>query len=302
MSQTENKSIPLKKIVFILNPFSGVEQKQLIEKQIHEYIDKNKYNYSIVYTEYPHHATELAAEAVKNNFDMVVAVGGDGSVNEVAAALIGSNVILGILPAGSGNGFAMHLGLGRNIRKAINILNNGRSHLVDTCTINGKPFVNLAGLGFDAKIAYRYKRVKKRGFWGYFKFSLQETQSFEFQHYTIKIDGKKVTNRKCLSVVVANAPMYGYHFVVAPKAVLDDGKLEIVVFYKAKMWRYFFSLWRMLTHSMHNTMLADRFSGEEVEVTFFEPQAYAHTDGEGFLVSEKQIFKIVPKSLYVWRP
>lgn len=299
MSNTENM-ITRRKATFVLNPFSGVEQKQLIEKEIHKYINKNVYDYSIVYTEYPGHATEIAKSAVEQGVDMVVAVGGDGSVNEVANALIGTDVVLGILPAGSGNGFAMHLGLGRNIRKAIGILNTGKVRVVDTCTINDKPYVNLAGLGFDAKIAYRYKRVKKRGFWGYFKFALQETQSFEFQHYTIKIDGKEVVNRKCLAVVIANAPMYGYNFIIAPKAVPDDGKLEIAVFYKAKMWRYFMSLWRMLNHSMHYTSLADRFSGTEVEVSFFEPQAFAHTDGEGFLVAEKQIFKIKSQSLKVW--
>lgn len=299
MLDIENK-ITRKKAVFILNPFSGVEPKNLIEKEIHKYLDSNLYDYNIVYTQYPNHATELAKVAVEQKVDMVIAVGGDGSVNEVASALIDTDVVLGILPAGSGNGFAMHLGLGRNIRKAIGFLNNGKIRMVDTCSINGKPYVNLAGLGFDAKIAYRYKRVKKRGFWGYFKFALQETQSFDFQHYTIKIDGKEVVNRKCLAVVIANAPMYGYNFIIAPKAVPDDGKLEIAVFYKAKMWRYFFSLWRMLNHSMHYTSLADRFSGSEVEVSFFEPQAFAHTDGEGFLVTEKQVFKIKPNSLKVW--
>jgi diacylglycerol kinase (ATP) len=289
-----------KKIIFILNPFSGVSQKQLIEKEIHTYIDKTQFDYKVLYTEHPHHATEIAKEAVTNQINMVVAVGGDGSVNEIAAALIHTDVILGILPAGSGNGFAMHLGLGRNTRKAIEYLNKGRLRILDSASINGKPFVNLSGLGFDAKIAYLYKRVKKRGFWGYFKFSIQETQNFEFQHYRVKIDGVEVVNRKCLAVVVANAPMYGYHFIVAPKALPDDGKLEVVVFYKAKMWRYFFSLWRMLNHSMHHTGLADRYEGKRVEVEFLGAQAYAHTDGEGFLVNEKQVFEILPQSLKVW--
>jgi diacylglycerol kinase (ATP) len=291
-----------KKIVFILNPISGVNQKSWIEQEIQENIDKVQYDYHIVYTDYAGHATLLAQQAVKDGFDVVIAVGGDGSVNEVAAALIGTDVKMGILPAGSGNGFAMHLGIGRKVKKALKIINDGYTKTIDTCTLNGRPYVNLAGLGFDAKIAYRYKRVKKRGFWGYFKFSLEETLKFDFPHYTVKIDGKEVINRTCLSVVVANAPMYGYGFVIAPKALLNDGKLEIVVFYKAKMWRYFLSLWRMITHSMHHTSLADRFSGKEVEVTFFDEETYAHLDGEGFVASGKQLFKVVPNSLKVIMP
>lgn len=301
MNQSASNTLR-KKIVFIFNPFSGVKQKDLIEKEVHTYIDKSQYEYEIRYTEYPNHAIEIAKECVENKVDIVVAVGGDGSVNEVGQSLIGTKTVLGILPAGSGNGFAMHLGLGRKAKKAIHILNTGTPRLVDTCTINGRPFINLSGMGFDAKVAYFYKRVKKRGFWGYFKSSIQQIRHFKFQQYQVKVDGVEVLNRECFSIVVANAPMYGYNFVIAPKALLDDGQLEIVAFYKAKIWRYFFSLWRMLNQSMHKTSLADRFSGKKVEVSFLENQAYAHVDGEGFIVKETQVFEIIPQSLLVIVP
>jgi diacylglycerol kinase (ATP) len=172
--------------------------------------------------------------------------------------------------------------------------------LMDTGLINKQPFVNLAGIGFDAKIAYLYRNVKRRGFWGYFQTAVKETASFNFHRFTVKVDGKEVINdKKCFTVVVANAPMYGYGFIIAPMAVPDDGKLEVVIFHKAPIWRIMFSLWRFWNHSMHKTRIADRYVGETVEVICHD-DSFAHTDGEGFTVAGSQIFTILPKSLNVW--
>jgi YegS/Rv2252/BmrU family lipid kinase len=292
--------ISRRKIIFILNPISGVNKKSVIEEKIHTFIDKNQYDYEVVYTDHPNHGTEIARDAVKDGYDMVVAVGGDGSVNEVSEGLIGSDVVLGIIPAGSGNGFAMHLGIGRDVEKAIRILNDGRVRIMDTGKINEQPFVNLAGIGFDAKIAYLYRNVKRRGFWGYLQTAIKEVASFNFHSYTVKVDGKEVINqKKCFTVVVANAPMYGYGFIIAPMAVPDDGKLEVVIFHKAPIWRIFFSLWRFWNHSMHKTRIADRYVGNVVEITCHE-DSYGHTDGEGFTVNGTQTFTILPNSLKVW--
>ncbi|MEK0420970.1 MAG: hypothetical protein RLZZ161_821 [Bacteroidota bacterium] len=289
-----------RKIVFILNPASGVSKKSIIEEKIHELIDREKFDYEVTYTDHPNHGTEIARHAVERGCFMVVAVGGDGSVNEVAEGLIGSEVILGIIPAGSGNGFAMYLGIGRKVERAVNILNNGQARVVDTGSINGKLFVNLSGIGFDAKIAYLYRNVGKRGFWGYLKTAFKETPTFRYNRYSVSIDGQEIINdRACFTIVVANAPMYGYGFIVAPKAVPDDGKLEVVIFHKAPVWRIFFSLWRFLNHSMHKTRIADRYMGETVEIICHE-DSFAHTDGEGFTVSGTQVFTLRPKSLKVW--
>lgn len=298
-----NFNIPnLKKIIFILNPISGVNSKSIIEEKIHTYIDKNQYEYEVVYTDHPNHGTEIAREAVEKGYYMVVAVGGDGSVNEVSEGLIGSDVILGIIPAGSGNGYAMHLGIGRNVENAIRILNNGEIRVMDTGLINSQPFVNLAGIGFDAKIAYLYRNVKKRGFWGYFQTAIKQATELKYHTYSVKIDGKEVIKeQKCFTIVVANAPMYGYGFIIAPKAVPDDGKLEIVIFHKTPAWRIILSLWRFWNQSMHKTSIADRYEGEVVEVTCHD-SSFGHTDGEGFLVEDTQVFKIIPKSLKVWVP
>lgn len=291
-----------RKVIFILNPISGVNKKSVIEEKIHTYLDKAQYEYEVVYTDHPNHGTEIARDAVEKGYDMVVAVGGDGSVNEVSEGLIGSNVILGIIPAGSGNGYAMHLGIGRNVENAIRILNEGEERIMDTGTINTQPFVNLAGIGFDAKIAYLYRNVKRRGFWGYFQTAIQQATSLKHHTYSVKIDGKEIINgQKCFTIVVANAPMYGYGFIIAPMAVPDDGKLEVVIFHKTPAWRIILSLWRFWNHSMHKTSIADRYVGEVVEVTCHEP-SFGHTDGEGFIVEDTQVFRIKPRSLKVWVP
>jgi diacylglycerol kinase (ATP) len=295
-------TIQRRKIIFILNPISGVNKKSIIEEKIHQLIDKQQFDYEVQYTDHPNHGTEIARNAVAQNYDMVVAVGGDGSVNEVAEGLIGSDIVLGIIPAGSGNGYAMHLGIGRKVEKAISILNQGKVRVLDTGLINQQPFVNLAGIGFDAKIAYLYRNVKRRGFWGYLQTALKESTNLRSHLYSIKIDGKEVlTEKKCFTIVVANAPMYGYGFIIAPKAVPDDGQLEVVVFHNAPAWRIILSLWRFWNHSMHKTSIADRYVGTEVEVTCHEP-SFAHTDGEGFTVENKQLFTIKPNSIKVVVP
>jgi len=201
-----------KKICFIINPFSGLSKKKNVPQYIDQYLDKDQFDYTIQFTERAGHATEIAAKAVEDNFQIVVAVGGDGSINEVAAALIGTEVQLGILPGGSGNGFAMHLGLGRNIKKAIQILNNAQPITIDTCLLNGRPFVNLAGTGFDALVAYKAKQSTLRGLYAYLKFSLLEAWSYSMQSYTMIIDGQTVAQEEALVIEVANAQMFGYNF------------------------------------------------------------------------------------------
>ena len=285
------------KIRFILNPFSGVKINEEIRAAIHQNIDKEQFTYEIIDTQRPHHATELARQAAELGYDIVVAVGGDGSVNEVASGLMGTGVTMGILPAGSGNGLAMHLGLGRNVANAVQILNAGKTRVLDMCMLNETPFINLAGVGFDANIAYKYKRSKTRGFMGYLKFSLKEMFTFKFNEYKIMVDNKAMVV-SALSIIVANAPMYGYNFVIAPFAIPDNGKIELVIVRKAPMWRYFFSIYRMLTQTMHKSSLVERFQADSVSITV-PKNSYAHIDGEGFEVSDELVFKLLPKAIRV---
>ena len=299
-NQATPNSHPKKRICFIVNPFSGIARDKKIEAKIPKILDLQKYDYTIEYTQHAGHATDLAAAAVTDDYDIIVAVGGDGSVNEVSKALIGTDKILGILPAGSGNGFAMYLGLGRNIDRAINYLNEDSTLLVDTCQVNDRHYVNLAGVGFDALVAYKMKQTKVRGLWGYVWFGFKEAWNFQFPKLKITIDGKMI-EKECLVVEVANAPMFGYNFLIAPQAKLNDGILDIVVLKKVPKWRYFLSGWRFFNGSFHKSSLTETYTGKNVVVEVENEQA-VHVDGEGYMANRNLNFSIKPLSLRVITP
>lgn len=289
-----------KRICFIVNPFSGVNKKKLLLPKIQQLLDVQKYDYAIKYTEAVAHAIELSKQAVQEGFDIVVAVGGDGSINEVAQGLIGTKTILGILPAGSGNGFAMHLGLGRKLDKAIQILNEAHVLTIDTCMLNERPYVNLAGVGFDALVAYKMKKSALRGLWGYVKFSLKEALNFQFPKYKITLDDQTI-ERDCIVTEVANAPMFGYNFLIAPQAKLNDGLLDITIIKKAPKWRYFFSFWRFFNGSIHKSSLVESYTAKKVSIEIQEETA-VHVDGEGYLINQNLHFSLNPLSLKVIVP
>lgn len=289
-----------KPILFIVNPFSGVGKQRIIEQRVDALLDKTIYAPEIRYTEYAGHATQLAAEAVENDTDIVVAVGGDGSVNEVMKSLVNTEVVLGIIPTGSGNGFAMHLGIGRQIDRAIQILNSGKTIIVDSCMINQHPFINLAGVGFDAHIAYHIKKSTFRGLKGYIWQTLLHAYKYEFPKIDITIDGQQMT-KHCLVAEVANAPMFGYHFKIAPQAKFNDGILDVVIVKKVPKWRYLLSSWRFLTGSFHKSSLAEVYTGKSIQITCKDELA-VHFDGEGFLTNKNLDFSIIPDSLRVMVP
>ncbi len=290
-----------RKIRFVANPFSGLNKKRNLGHKIEQHLDHSLFDFELEYTKAAGHAVELSREAARLGYYMVVAAGGDGSVNEIAEGLIGSNTILGILPCGSGNGFATHLGIDRNLGRAIRLLNDGKVVEVDTCLMDEKPFVNLAGVGFDALIAYKIKGSKLRGIIGYLKHALGEALSYEMQDFDILIDEKKI-KRSCLVVEVANASMYGYGFAIAPCAKLDDGKLDVVIIKKAPKWRYVLEGWRLINNSLHESSLSECYSAREVTIFPSYPTA-VHVDGEGYLVNQGPInFKVNPSSLKVLCP
>lgn len=290
----------MKKIRFIANPHSGANRKRNLPELIEANLDHDEFEHELCFTEYAGHAIKLAAEGVEAGCYMVVACGGDGSVNEIASQLIGTRTVLGILPCGSGNGFAMHLGIGRDIAKAIRFLNNGKVITLDTGTMNSRPFVNLAGVGFDAVVARRLHRKKVRGILGYLFSTLLEVSRYKMQSFEIQIDGKKL-KRNCLLVEVANAPVYGYGFSIVPHAKPNDSQLEILIANKAPILRYLLESWRFLNRSFHKSPLVECYSGREITITPSSPTA-VHVDGEGYKLTGSAQFNIRPQSLLVMCP
>lgn len=291
-----------KKIRFIINPKSGVSKKIHLAIQIEQNLDHSLYDLDIQWTEYAGQAKTLSLDAVQKKYDTVVAVGGDGSVNEVASQLKHTKVNLGIISAGSGNGFAGNLGIARNnVAKAIEVINKRNIQLVDSCEANGVFYINVAGFGFDGKISYNAKKGTTRGIQMYVREVLKESFNKKFFKADILIDGKAY-HGEFITIVVANAAMYGYNFVIAPDADLQDGLLDIVMIKKTSVYKYFLNSYRFLNRSIAKSSFVDIYRGKEVSIKSYDDQIYYHVDGEGMKGPQEIKFSIVPKSIYILRP
>ena len=223
---TENK-----KLLVIINPISGVGKQKTIEAVLELHLNHNLFDYEIRYTEYAHHATAIAEEAcLSKRYDAIIAVGGDGSVNDVAAGIRAakSDVALGIIPCGSGNGLARHLRIPLSPKKAMDVINRFYSEKIDTISINGKTCASIAGIGFDALVAHKFSTTKTRGLQAYTEVILSEYPFYKPTTYKLNIDGKDV-ERKALFVSFANSNQFGYNAVVAPSASLKDGLIDVCI-------------------------------------------------------------------------
>lgn len=218
----------MKKVVFIINPISGTTKKAGIPKLIESRLDKSLFDSSIAETQYAGHATEIAAKCAEEGVDIVVAVGGDGTVNEVGRALTGTSTALGIIPCGSGNGLARHLLLPLDPSKAIAIINRCEIHDLDYGLINNHPFFCTCGMGFDAFISMKFAEAGKRGPMTYAENILRE--GLKYKPETYEIEDETGTKRyKAFLVSAANASQYGNNAYIAPQASMSDGLLDVII-------------------------------------------------------------------------
>ncbi len=217
-----------KKIVFIMNPISGNSSKAGIPELIEKTIDKNKFDYQLKLTEYAGHASEIASQCKIDGIDVVVAVGGDGTVNEVGKAITNSETALGVIPCGSGNGLARHLMLPMNIKKAIEIVNQCVIHKLDYGIINQHPFFCTCGMGFDAFVSQKFAESGKRGPISYVENILREGLKYKPETYTIEGENG-TTQYEAFLISCANASQYGNNAYIAPQASMSDGLLDVVI-------------------------------------------------------------------------
>lgn len=217
-----------KKIVFIMNPISGTVSKANIPGLIDEHLDKQKFDYAIRNTEYAGHAAEIAKEEALNGTDVVVAVGGDGTVNEVARSIIHTNTALGIIPCGSGNGLARHLLIPMNAVKAIKIINECDVRPLDYGIINNYPFFCTCGMGFDAFISQKFAESGKRGPISYAEQILKTGINYKPETYEIE-DETGTHQHKAFLITCANACQFGNNAYIAPHASMSDGLLDVIV-------------------------------------------------------------------------
>ncbi|MBR1547419.1 MAG: YegS/Rv2252/BmrU family lipid kinase [Prevotella sp.] len=215
-------------ITFIINPISGTHGKDEIPKLIDELLDKERLQAEIVFTEYAGHAAVIARERAAAGVDVVVAVGGDGTVNEVARSLVHTGTALGIIPCGSGNGLARHLCIPMDLRRAIGIVNECRIEQFDYGVINGLPFFCTCGMGFDAFISLKFAESGKRGPITYVENVLKEGLKYKPETYEI-VDDSGTTRYKAFLIACANASQYGNNAYIAPGATMKDGEMDVVI-------------------------------------------------------------------------
>ena len=291
----------MKNIAFIINPISGAKQTQNIKrklpKMIMQLLDQQQWLPNIAFTEYAGHATEMSYQYARMGFDAVVAVGGDGTVNEVARGLKGTQTALGIIPMGSGNGFARHLNISTHPNRAIEMLNRSEPISVDYGLANDRLFVSTCGAGFDALIADHFAGSNKRGFMTYLQNILHDAFSYESQTYHIIGDGLDVTHKAFL-ITFANANQWGYEAMIAPKASVQDGKMDIMLMSSHAILGSASLALRLFAGSIDDSHFMDTLRAKEITLER-ESAAPFHIDGDPVEMEKDIHIKIVEDGLRV---
>jgi len=242
----------------------------------------------------------VIAGAVRDGFDVVYAVGGDGTVHEVAKRLIGTPLALGILPTGSGNGFARHVGLPTAPRDSLLACRGGRIETIDTAEVNGKAFVGVMGVGFDAYVADRFAASTTRGLRTYLRAGLLGYASYRPEEYSITVDGEE-TRRTAFVLAVANSSQYGNNARIAPLASLQDGLLDVVVIRDASLLRAPLMIARLFAGTIHRSRGVNAAQGREIIIRRGAPGP-AHLDGEPLTLPETLHVTVRPQSLRILVP
>ncbi len=290
-----------KKILFIINPTSGTTYKNNIEVQIKKRIDSSHFDFEVRKTQYKGEGFILAQEAVTNQFDIVVAVGGDGTINEVASALIDSPVILGIIPIGSGNGLARHLLIPMGFNKAIELLNtyNEQVELIDVGKVNEHYFFSIAGIGYDAKVAYDFNQGKKRGFKGYFKHIVKNYFDYNSDTYIIHYEGRKI-ERRAFFITFANSSQWGYNIKIQPSASLKDGKFNMLICKKPNLIKVGYGIIELFLGRIEQSRLIEILLFNKVKIfSKNNKPMHLHIDGDAVAPVNVIDIELLPTKLKV---
>ena len=286
-----------KKIIFILNPISGTVSKAGIPGLIEERLDKEKFDCRIAETKYAGHATELAQQAARQGIDIVVAVGGDGTVNEVGRALVNTKTAMGILPCGSGNGLARHLNLPMNLKKCIDILNDCDIHTLDYGLINRHPFFCTCGMGFDAFISMKFAEAGKRGPITYMQKILEEGLSYQPETYEIE-DEEGTRRYKAFLVSAANASQYGNNAYIAPQASMSDGLLDIIIMEPFDLIEAPQVAIELVNKTLDKNLKIKTFRASHIHI-HRKSEGIIHYDGDPVMADADVDISIVPKGINI---
>lgn len=285
-----------KRVLFIVNPVSGGKKKDAVPQLIKKYLDTAIFEDTFVFSAGVSHARKMAADAI-GKYDIIVAVGGDGTVNEIASAIVGSDTVLGIIPFGSGNGLSRFLGVPMDVQKAVETLGRGIIETIDSARMNGQPFFNMAGMGFDAHISDVFSHGKKRGFYSYFKSSVKEILNYKSQVYHINVDGTS-SDHEAFMLSFANSSQYGNNAHISPKASVQDGLLDVCVVKPFPLYLFPLMGFHMFNRTADKSGYVQIIKGKNIHVTRSKAGPI-HLDGEPQIIGTDAEIKIIPQSLKV---
>lgn len=289
-----------KKILALINPISGTANKDYLPETIRQVVDSSIFDLSIRFTQRPNHAYQLAKEAAGNGYYGVIAVGGDGTVNETASALCDTDTALGIVPNGSGNGLARHLDIPMDINEALEIINNRNIGQYDYCTANNHPFFCTCGVGFDAQVSAKFAKSGKRGPLSYVKSAVSEYLKYRPQSYRITSPEGTIAE-KAFIIACGNASQYGNNAYIAPNADMQDGLIDVTVILPITP----------LDTAMLGILLFSRHIDQDTNIISFrtpsltierDKSGIMHLDGETMMMPEKIEIRCHHLGLKVFTP
>lgn len=289
-----------KRIVFIVNPISGTQAKEEIIRDIDAMIDPERYSFEIVKTAYAGHATQIAQQAVEDGAHMVVAIGGDGTVNETARALVHTQTALGIIPCGSGNGLARHCHIPMDSKKAIEVINQGYTVCIDTGKVNEDPFFCTCGVGFDAFVSLKFAESEKRGLLTYLENTLHESLTYKPQTYIIE-DEEGQFKEKAFLIACGNASQYGNNAYIAPHASLMDGLMDVTVLHPFTVLDVPQLAFQLFNKQIHKNECITTFRARKITI-IREKEEVLHYDGDPKIGPQRLTVEIIPNSLNIVIP
>ena len=289
------------KIFFIINAFAGSKGNDRIREHINKYLDMELWEPVFSNTEYAGHAAVLSKEAAEMGYQFIVAVGGDGTINEVAGPIINEKITLAIIPTGSGNGLARHLKIPLAIPKAVDLINQRKHKIIDTATINDSRFCSLAGIGFDALVAHHFAESKQRGFFTYFSITLKYFLTYKTKKYRLIVDNTKEIETEAFMIVFANSNQFGYNTQISPKASLTDGKLDICIVNRPPWYAIPSTIRLIMTNRIDRSTYIRIMQCVQAEV-IREKDEVVNLDGEPVTMPRQLKVKTRPGSLKIIAP
>ena len=288
------------KVCVIINPVSGTGGKQSIPEKIVSAFNPKKYDVIIRFTGYADHATEITKNAVKEDFKYVIAAGGDGTVNEIAKALVGTSCVLGIIPLGSGNGLARDLNISMSVDKSIETISKGVVRNIDYGMANDNLFFCTCGVGFDAFVSERFADEKMRGPIGYVKNILESVIDFKSEEYELTYDDTTIKERAFV-VTCANASQYGNEAYIAPGADMEDGKMNVSLIKPINAFEMPQTTIQLFNKTLHKNNKVISLLTSNLIIKRNRSGAM-HIDGEAVEAGKEIVVKIIPKGLRVLAP